>query len=233
MRPFSAGTFLISRPETSANDSGTVEDALDPRAVQIVDRDQMPVHATLLCVGGGADRDLVAAVDLLDVHVDALIAGGRQVLADVVGPDRKFAMAAVDQHGQLDTGGAAVIEQHVDRGAGGAARVEDVIDDHDRAAVDREVELRRVHDRARAAASSKPQVVAVEADVDRAEADLGIDQFAGQRGSRAPSTAPRRCMPTIAKRGESPGCCGGFFSTISWAIRTSVRRMSSRSSATV
>src|SRR5579884_3910149 len=44
---------------------------------------------------------------------------------------------------------------------------------------------------------------------------------------RLARTAPRRWMPTSA---IAPS---GFFSTISWAIRTSVRRMSSRSSTTV
>src|SRR5579875_1282241 len=45
--------------------------------------------------------------------------------------------------------------------------------------------------------------------------------------SRRARWAPRRWMPTSASRPS------GFFSTISWAIRTSVRRMSSRSRTTV
>ena len=48
------------------------------------------------------DRHLVDPVELLDAHVDALGARGREVLADVVGADRKLAVAAVDQHGELD-----------------------------------------------------------------------------------------------------------------------------------
>ena len=45
--------------------------------------------------------------------------------------------------------------------------------------------------------------------------------------SRRASRAPRVWMPTIAKPSAS-----GFFSAISWAIRRSVRRKSSRSSTT-
>src|SRR5438477_5231000 len=87
------------------------------------------------------DRHLVAGVDLLDPHVDALLAGGGDVLADVVGADRQLAMAPVDKRRQLDPGGATVVEDRVDRGAHGATGVEHVVDDHDRAAVHRELEV--------------------------------------------------------------------------------------------
>ena len=116
---------------------------------------------TGLAALGEADRDLVAAVDLLDVDVHALVGGGRQVLADVVGPDRQLAVAAVDQHRQLHPRRAAVVEEHVDRRADGAAGVEHVVDDHDRAVVDREVELGECTTGARPARIA--EVVAVEA----------------------------------------------------------------------
>src|SRR5436190_16614108 len=45
--------------------------------------------------------------------------------------------------------------------------------------------------------------------------------------TRAASSAPRRWIPTIASASGS-----AFFSTISWAMRTSVRRMSSRARTT-
>ena len=68
------------------------------------------------------DRHLVDAVDLLEADVDALVARGRQVLADVVGADRQLAVAAVDEHRELDALGAPVVEQRVDRGPDRAAR---------------------------------------------------------------------------------------------------------------
>src|SRR5215212_2189394 len=48
--------------------------------------------------GGVLDVDRVLPVDLANADPDDLLAGGRHVLADVVRPDRKLPMAAVDEH---------------------------------------------------------------------------------------------------------------------------------------
>src|SRR3954467_14693695 len=48
------------------------------------------------------EQDLVDLIHLDELHLDALVAGGRQVLADVVGPDRQLTMAAVDENCELD-----------------------------------------------------------------------------------------------------------------------------------
>src|SRR5215216_4127742 len=69
-------------------------------------------------------EDAVDLVDLDELHLDALVARGRKVLPDVVGPDRKLAVAAVGEAGELDAGGPAVVEQRVDRGPDRATRVE-------------------------------------------------------------------------------------------------------------
>ena len=45
----------------------------------------------------GDEQDTVDLVDLDELHLDALAARGRQVLSDVVGADRKLAVAAVDE----------------------------------------------------------------------------------------------------------------------------------------
>ena len=74
-------------------------------------------------------------------------------------------MAAVDEHGELDARGPAVVEKRLDRGADRAARIEDVIDEHDGAAVEREVELRRADERLR---GERVQVELMEVDeIDR------------------------------------------------------------------
>ena len=157
MRPRSAGTFLISRPETSANESARSRMRSIAVAVEVVDGEQVP-HASRL-LRGWRDRDLVDAVELLDADVDALRPRGREVLADVVGADRQLAVAAVGEHGELDARGPAVVEERLDRRAHGAAGVEDVVDDRRPcAAVEREVEVRGVDDRrarARVARSSR------------------------------------------------------------------------------
>ena len=111
---------------------GAVEDPLDPGAVQVVDRDQVaadPIRAFMPLARRAArwPASIVtssSAVDLLDADVDPLLLRGRDVLADVVGADRELAMAAVDEHRELDPGRAAVVEDLVDRGADRAAGVE-------------------------------------------------------------------------------------------------------------
>ncbi len=110
----------------------------------------------LLSSSGVADeQDCVDLVHLDELHLDALVAGGGQVLADVVGADRQLAVAAVDEHGELDALGPAVVEERLDRGADRAAGVEDVVDEHDGPAVEREVERRRADERLRARAAPR------------------------------------------------------------------------------
>src|SRR2546427_6200646 len=91
-------------------------------------------------------QDAVALVRLDELHLDALVARGRQVLADVVGTDRELAMPAVNEDGELDPLGAAVVEQRLDRRADRATGVEDVVDEHDRLPLEREVEAGRADD---------------------------------------------------------------------------------------
>src|SRR5205823_2102915 len=60
---------------------------------------------------------------------------------DVIGLDRQFAPAAVDQHRELDTCRPPEIEQFVDRSADAATGEQHVIHQHDRRAIDVELEL--------------------------------------------------------------------------------------------
>jgi hypothetical protein len=81
-------------------------------------------------------------------------------------------VAAIDDDCELDPCRAAVGEERLDRGADRAAGVENVVNEHDRAALERKVELRFPHDRLRVQrrfAAANVHVVAVEGDVDRAE----------------------------------------------------------------
>ena len=125
------------------------------------------------------DRHFVGPVELLEPHVDPLLARGRQVLADVVGADRQLAVAAVAEHGELDPLRAAVIEERVDRGAHGAAGEEHVVDEDDGPAGEVEVDVRGMDDRLRRGRLGA-DVVAVEGDVEVADRRLG----AGQPGER-------------------------------------------------
>ena len=141
---------------------------------------------------------LVDLVDLDELNLHALLARGRQVLADVVGADRQLAVAAVGEHGELDARGTAVFEQRVDRGADRAAGVEDVVDEDHRAALELEVELRVAHDRlavARRLAAADVDVVAVEGDVELAEIELEARPLLDQAAQTLADRHPARVDP--------------------------------------
>src|SRR5262245_56444748 len=126
------------------------------------------------------EQDAIDLVHLDELDLDALLARGGQVLADVVRADRQLAVAAVGEHGQLDALGPAVAEERVDRRADRSARVEDVVDEHARHPLEREVERRRADERLRVPgrlAAPDVDVVAVEGDVELAERDLGPAQL--------------------------------------------------------
>ena len=122
------------------------------------------------------EQDAVDFVHLDELDLDALVAAGWQVLADVVGPDRQLPVAAVGEHGELHAVGPAVPEQRLDRGADRAAGVENIIDEDDGHPLKREVERRRTDERlgmlGRLAAADV-DVVSMEGDVELPEGDLG------------------------------------------------------------
>ena len=178
------------------------------------------------------EHDLVGRVVLAQVHAHALGARGRQVLADDVGADRQLAVPAVAQHGEPDARRAPVVEHRLDRGAHGAPGVEHVVDDHDRRAVEREVERRGLDDRLRMRArlaAAQAHVVAVEGDVERADRHLDAADLGEQR--REPACQRDAARVDADEREaieDSPSR-----STISCAMRRSVRPICSASSSTV
>ena len=104
-------------------------------------------------------------------------------------------MAAVADDGELDTGRAAVVEEGVDRGADRAAGVEDVVDEDARLPLEREVELRRAHDRLRMErrlTAAHLDVVAIERDVERAERDLVLGELGDQPAQPVRNGHPAR-----------------------------------------
>src|SRR6478735_9827560 len=118
------------------------------------------------------EQDAIDFVDLDELDLDALVAGGWQVLADVIRADGELAVAAVGEHGQLDALGPAVAEERVDGRADRAAGVEDVVDEHHGHPLEREVERGRTHERLRVPgrlAAAHVDVVTMECDVQLAE----------------------------------------------------------------
>jgi hypothetical protein len=105
-------------------------------------------------------------------------------------------VAAVDEAGKLHARRPAVLEEGLDGGADGAPRREDVVDEDARHPLEREVELRRAHDRLRVSrrlAVPHDDVVAMERDVDRAERDFG----AAEIGNVTPNALCERNAPGV------------------------------------
>jgi hypothetical protein len=126
---------------------------------------------------------LVDLVHLDELDLDALVPGGRQVLADVVGSDRQLPVPAVGEAGELDPRRAAVVEEGIDRRADRPAGVEDIVHEHHGSTREREVEARCAHERLRMArrfAGADLDVVAVEGDVERAQLDLRAHELLDQ-----------------------------------------------------
>ena len=163
VRPRSVGQLLDRAARDAQQLFGGVEDADRVGAVEVAGAQEVLDHAC-----SPVDRDGVGAVGLGQAHLDLLDQRGRQVLADEVGPDRQLAVAAVDQHGELDGLGPAEVVEGVERGADRAAGEQHVVDQHDDLAVDVVGDL-GVLERA---GGLEAQVVAVHRDVERAGGDL-------------------------------------------------------------
>src|SRR6266851_572699 len=109
---------------------------------------------------------LVDAVLLDDEDLDALRVRRWHVLADVIGTDRQLAVAAIDEHRQLDGPRASEVHQRIHRGSSRPPVVDDIVHEHDDLAVDvRHVRLSAVRGHA------EVPVVAVLADVERTHRD--------------------------------------------------------------
>jgi hypothetical protein len=131
----------------------------------------------LLCA---YEQDAVDLVHLDELDLDTLVSGSGKVLADVVGADGQFAVAAVRQHGELHALGPAVAEERLDRRADRSAGVEDVVHEDAGHSLEREVERGRANERLGVTgrlAGTDVDVVAVEGDVELTEGDLGARQL--------------------------------------------------------
>src|SRR4029453_2071552 len=111
VRPFSAGNFFTSRSSdaekvraraSSRSTSSFVRSVIEircrrsgPRGGSSSSRISGVTSAMRSLLGFGDEKDTVDFVHLDELHLDALAARGRKVLADVVGTDRELAVAGV------------------------------------------------------------------------------------------------------------------------------------------
>src|SRR5437870_12435207 len=114
--PRSAGTFLMSRSEISLKDAA-VSRMLVISPAETPSRPSKCRCVNPMLTSSRFDHDLVHAVRLGEPDLHLLAARGGDVLADVVGADRELAVAAVDQHRELDRLRPAEVDERVHRRA--------------------------------------------------------------------------------------------------------------------
>src|SRR5919198_2749828 len=117
-RPLSVGSFLTSRSRLRSNVRAVASSrSRSSRVTSLIETkcrrgggaggrrsSRMTLISPMvdrLLLGVGDQQDAVDLVHLDELHLDALVARGRQVLADVVGTDRELAMAAVGEDREL------------------------------------------------------------------------------------------------------------------------------------
>src|SRR5439155_4757538 len=113
------------------------------------------------------------------MHLHLFIHRGWQILSDVIGANRKLAMAAINQRSELDTGWPPKRVDRVHGRTNGAASVENVIDNDDSASFQRHWKLRRTHNwqfRARS------DIVAVHRHVDHARLEVDLFDLVDKTG---------------------------------------------------
>ena len=78
-------------------------------------------------VVAGQQLHAVAAIDIVQEHLDRFVSGGGQRLAHKVGVNGHLTMAPIDQAGQPHRLGAAIVMDGIEGGADGAATVDHVV----------------------------------------------------------------------------------------------------------
>src|SRR5579864_8743547 len=181
--PRSSGTFFTSRSPTPTKDAAVSRmRSMMARGSPSMVRRCCSSPASLSC-GFRIREPQVEFSAFVARQAQQLPLRHRERSADVLRSDGKLALAAVDQHRELDLPRSPVIEQFVHRRAHRAPRVEHVVDHHDVPAADFERNLRRLH---LVMQSSRVEIVAVERDVERAhrrlEPELPVQAF-GEPGA--------------------------------------------------
>src|SRR5256885_5717049 len=92
-------------------------------------------------------QDFFRVVGLAKLHFNDFAIVGLNVTADVGGFDGQFAMAAINQHAELNAARAAMIEQRVKRGARCAAGIEHVVAEDDTLLRHRHADFALLHQR--------------------------------------------------------------------------------------
>jgi hypothetical protein len=122
----------------------------------------------ILLIGFFDELNLFVVVYFLKFYFDDLSAAGGYVFADVGSFDGQFAMAAVDEDGELNAARTAMVKEGVECGADGAAGVENIVAENHVAAIDVKAERALSYD---GTDIMRGEVVAIETNVKHACVD--------------------------------------------------------------
>src|SRR5260370_16214216 len=136
-----------------------------------------PRHTGIL-INAVDEDDALFLVDFDKANFDDFRVAGLNGAANVLGFDRHFAMAAIDQYAKRDALGAAEVEEPVHGGADCATGIEDVVHQDEVHAVNAEGDVRRLQD---GLGSNFGEIVEVKSDVQRA--DGNVDAVNAAHGS--------------------------------------------------
>src|SRR4051812_37448963 len=119
--PRSAGTFLTLRSRMRRNAPAVARTcSISARVSSSMVRKCLRCQGTGRFLVGGQDHNGIGSGDLVvEGDHDFLRFGGGDRQSAIIGGDRQAAAAAVDQHGQFHSSGAAVVEELIERGLHG------------------------------------------------------------------------------------------------------------------
>ena len=196
MRPRSVGSFLISRSASAGDLRRRCRGPGRVGAIEVGRLQQVALHA-------GAPSSATSSTPSISVSntLTCCAARRRDVLADVVGPDRQLPMAPVDEHGQLDArrDGPGRAARQGRRESTGRRR--------GRRRPGRPAgRLSRLGQApwAPPLARPQPQVVTVEGDVGVPTSTVVPEKASIRAASRRASGAPRVGMPTRTREERPP-----------------------------
>jgi len=125
------------------------------------------------------EDDALFFIDFDEADLDDFGVGGLNGSADVLCFDGHFAVAAIDEHAERDTLGAAEVEQAVHGCADGAPGVKDVINEDEVHTVHGEGDIRGLQHGLR---RDLGEVVAIESDIESADGNVhSVDPTHGAR----------------------------------------------------
>src|SRR6185503_5236699 len=132
VRPRSAGTFLMSRPVTSLNESAVSKInriSSTDRGARLKRSLRLRLIVPSISSGLGDHHPIIFAF-FFQQHLDLFFAGRRNIFPDIRRLNRQLTMTSINQDGKLNFCRPSQIDQSIHRRANSPARKQHVVDQH-------------------------------------------------------------------------------------------------------